>query len=72
LVAVWLLSPLWIPGLIVGGLVAVASLLATLLGLVLAVSTQFEAAWIGSPVRPWTLYAIPVAVLGFIAVFVLR
>ena len=72
LVAVWLLSPLWILGLIVGGFVAVASMPATFLGLLWAVSTQFEAAWIGSPVRPWTLYAIPVAVLGCMAVFLLR
>ena len=72
LVAVWLLSPLWILGLIVGGFVAVASMPATFLGLLWAVSTQFEAAWIGSPVRPWTLYAIRVAVLGCMAVFLLR
>jgi hypothetical protein len=33
---------------------------------VLAVSTQFEAAWIGSPIRPWTLYSMPVAMAGVV------
>lgn len=70
LIAVWALSVAWIPGLVAGGLVALAALVATLLGLVLALSTQFEAAWIGSPIRPWTLYAIPVALSGFLLVVV--
>jgi hypothetical protein len=35
-----------------GGLVAVVFFVAAFLGLVLGASTQFEAAWIGSPMRP--------------------
>lgn len=66
LILVWILSTVWLIGIPVGGLVGVASLVAALLGLVLAVSTQFEAAWIGSPVRPWSLYAIPVSLAGFV------
>ena len=66
LILVWVLSAVWLIGIPVGGLVAVASLVAAVLGLVLAVSTQFEAAWIGSPVRPWSLYAIPVALACFV------
>ena len=65
LLAVWALSVAWIIGLVLGGLVAVIALVATFTGLILALSTQFEAAWVGSPIRPWTLYAIPVALLGF-------
>jgi uncharacterized BrkB/YihY/UPF0761 family membrane protein len=71
LVAVWVLSTLWVFGVLLGGLVALVSFVATFAGLVLAVSTQFEAAWIGSPIRPWTRYAIPVALSGFALVFVL-
>jgi hypothetical protein len=71
LVAVWLLSPLWIVGVLVGGIVALVTIVAAFAGLVLAVSTQFEAAWIGSPIRPWTRYAIPVALLGFVVIVVL-
>jgi hypothetical protein len=70
-VAVWLLSVLWIPGVLLGGLVAVAGLVAAFAGLVLAVSTQFEAAWIGSPIRPGTRWAIPVSLLGFALVLAL-
>jgi hypothetical protein len=66
LLLVWILSAAWVVGVPIGGLVAVASLLAALLGLFLAVSTQFEAAWIGSPTRPWSLYAIPVSLAGFV------
>jgi hypothetical protein len=66
LIAVWALSVAWIPGLIAGGLIAVMTLAAAFLGLVLAVSTQFEAAWIGSPIRRWTRYAIPVTLSGFV------
>ncbi len=46
------------------------ALVVTFIGLILALSTQFEAAWIGSPVRPWTRYAIPVAILGFAVTYV--
>lgn len=70
LVAVWLLSVAWIAGVILGGLLAVLALVLAFVGVVLALSTQFEAAWIGSPIRPWTLYAIPVALLGFIVAFI--
>jgi hypothetical protein len=35
-----------------------------LIGVVLAISTQFEAAWIGSPVRLWTRVAAGVAIVG--------
>ena len=71
LVAVWVLSTLWVIGLVVGGLVAMLTFVAAFAGLVLAVSTQFEAAWIGSPIRPWTRLAIPVSLLGFVLVVVL-
>jgi hypothetical protein len=71
LVAVWLLSPLWIFGVVFGGLVALLTFVAAFVGLVLAVSTQFEAAWIGSPIRPWTRLAIPVALAGFVLVLIL-
>jgi hypothetical protein len=71
LAAVWTLSAAWLVGFPLGGVVALATLVAALLGLVLAVSTQFEGAWIGLPVRPWTRYAIPVAVGGLAATFVL-
>ena len=69
LVAVWLLCAGWTVGLVAGGLVMVASFVGTFLGLVLAISTQFEAAWIGSPIRPWTRYAIPVALVGLLLIF---
>ena len=65
-----MLNIAWGPGLIFGGLVAVVALAATFTGLVLALSTQFEAAWIGCPVRPWTRYAIPVALSGFLLAMV--
>jgi hypothetical protein len=65
LLAVWVCSVAWIIGLALGGLVAVVALVVTFIGLVLALSTQFEAAWIGSPIRRWTQYALPVALLGF-------
>ena len=71
LVAVWSLSIVWILGLVFGGLVAVVTFVAAFAGLVLALSTQFEAAWIGSPIRPWTRVAIPVSLLGFVLVFAL-
>jgi uncharacterized BrkB/YihY/UPF0761 family membrane protein len=71
LVAVWLLSTLWILGVLFGGLVALVTFVAAFAGLILALSTQFEAAWIGSPIRPWTRYAIPVSLLGFVLVLVL-
>lgn len=71
LIAVWLLSSVWPLGLLVGGLVAVVTLVAAFGGLILALSTQFEAAWIGSPIRVWTRYAIPVALLGFALVLLL-
>lgn len=71
LIAVWVLSSAWILGLIFGGLVAVGTFVAAFAGLVLALSTQFEAAWIGSPIRPWTRAAIPVSLLGFALVVVL-
>lgn len=64
LLVVWACSGAWIIGLALGGLVALVALVATLTGLVLAISTQFEAAWIGSPIRPWTRYAILVALVG--------
>ena len=70
LVAVWVLSTLWVLGLVFGGLVAL-TFVAAFVGLVLAVSTQFEAAWIGSPIRPWTRLAIPVSLLGFALVVAL-
>lgn len=65
LLVVWACSGAWIVGLALGGLVAVVALVATFTGLVLAISTQFEAAWIGSPIRPGTRYAIPIALVGF-------
>lgn len=71
LVAVWILSTVWTIGLALGGLVAVATVVAAFLGFVIALSTQFEAAWIGSPVRPWSLYAMPVAVAGLVIVVVM-
>ncbi|HSM67695.1 MAG TPA: hypothetical protein VK860_15425 [Ilumatobacteraceae bacterium] len=71
LVAVWLLSTVWILGVIFGGLVAVVTFTAAFGGLILALSTQFEAAWIGSPIRPWTRYAIPVSIAGFVVVLAL-
>ena len=70
LLAVWSCSVAWIIGLALGGLVAVVALVVTFVGLILALSTQFEAAWIGSPIRPWTRYAIPVALLGFAVAYV--
>jgi hypothetical protein len=70
LVVVWVCGVAWIPGLAIGGLIAVVALVATFLGLILGLSTQFEAAWIGSPVRPWTLYAIPVALAGFAVTYI--
>jgi hypothetical protein len=70
LVAVWALSVFWIIGAVLGGLMAFVSVFTTFTGLVLAVSTQFEAAWIGSPIRPWTLYSMPVALSGIILALV--
>ncbi len=70
LIAVWSLSVASPLGMIVGGLVAVVAFVAALLGLVLALSTQFEAAWIGSPIRPWALCAIPVALSGLLLAWV--
>jgi hypothetical protein len=55
---------------LVGGLVALVAVALTFMGLILALSTQFEAAWIDSPVRPWTRYPIPVALVGFAVVYV--
>src|SRR5262245_4923118 len=63
LIAVWVLCASWLLGLI-GPLLAVLTVATSILGTVLAVSTQFEAAWIGSPIRRWSLLGIPVAVLG--------
>lgn len=71
LIAVWALSVAWIPGLIVGWILAALTLVAAFVGLVLAVSTQYEAAWVGSPIRRWTRYAIPVALLAFVVTIVL-
>jgi uncharacterized BrkB/YihY/UPF0761 family membrane protein len=71
LVVVWLFSSVWILGVLLGGLVALVTFVLALAGLVLALSTQFEAAWIGSPIRPWTRYAIPVAMAGFVLVLLL-
>jgi hypothetical protein len=70
LIVVWALSAFWIIGALFGGIVAFVSVFTTFLGLVLAVSTQFEAAWIGSPIRPWTLYSMPVALSGIILALV--
>lgn len=70
LIVVWVCSVAWILGLVVGGLVAVVALVATFVGLILALSTQFEASWVGSPVRPWTRYAIPVALVGFAVTYI--
>ena len=70
LVAVWLLSAGWSLGIVAGGLLMLVAFVGAFLGLVLAISTQFEAAWIGSPIRPWTLYAIPVALVGMLLIFV--
>jgi uncharacterized BrkB/YihY/UPF0761 family membrane protein len=70
LIAVWACSVAWIIGLVIGGLAAVAALVVTFTGLILAISTQFEAAWIGSPIRPWTRYAIPVALSGFAVAYI--
>jgi hypothetical protein len=67
LITVWALSAGWIPALLPGGVLLLAAFVATFLGLVIALSTQFEAAWIGSPIRPWTLYAMPVAAAGIAA-----
>jgi hypothetical protein len=66
LIVVWALSVFWIVGALLGGLVAMVAVFTTFIGLVLAVSTQFEAAWIGSPIRPWTLYSVPVALSGIV------
>jgi hypothetical protein len=57
-------------GAVLGGLVAFVAVFTTFLGLVLAASTQFEAAWIGSPIRPWTPYSMPVALSGIILALV--
>jgi hypothetical protein len=70
LIVVWALSVSGIVGALLGGLVAFVAVFTTLVGLVLAVSTQFEAAWIGSPIRPWTLYSIPVALAGVVLALV--
>jgi len=70
LICVWALSVFWIIGAVLGGLVALVAVFTTFLGLVLAASTQFEAAWIGSPIRPWTLYSMPVALSGIILALV--
>jgi hypothetical protein len=64
LVVVWAFSVAWTVGVVLGGVLAVGTYVLTFLGLVLALSTQFEAAWIGSPIRPLTRYAIPIALLG--------
>jgi len=66
LVMVWVPSAMWMVGLALGGLVLVASLVAAFLGFVIALSTQFEAAWIGSPVRPWSMAAMPIAIVGLV------
>lgn len=71
LVAVWVLSIAWIPAFLAGGLLVALALVAAFLGFVIALSVQFEAAWIGSPIRPWSLYAMPVAAAGFVAALVL-
>jgi hypothetical protein len=70
LIVVWALSVFWIVGALLGGLVALVAVFTTFIGLVLAVSTQFEAAWIGSPIRPWTLYSVPVALSGIVLALV--
>jgi hypothetical protein len=70
LVVVWALSVFSIIGAVLGGLVAFVAVFTTFMGLVLAVSTQFEAAWIGSPIRPWTLYSIPIALSGIMIALV--
>jgi hypothetical protein len=66
LVVVWVLSAVWILGFLLGTLAALMALMAAFVGIVVALSTQFEAAWIGSPIRRWTRYAIPVAIAGFV------
>jgi len=66
LVVVWAFSVAWAVGIMFGGLISVVSLVVTFVGIVLAISTQFEAAWIGSPIRPWSMYAIPVGISGFV------
>lgn len=70
LLAVWACSSAWTIGLALGGLAALVALVVTFIGLVLALSTQFEASWIGSPIRQWTRYAIPVALVGFAVMYI--
>lgn len=67
LITVWVLAAAWVPMLLLGGVLMLVSSVAAFLAFVIALSTQFEAAWIGSPVRPWTLYALPIAGAGMVA-----
>lgn len=68
LLSVWMLSLTW-PLAFFGVVPALFGLVLTLLGIVLALSTQFEPAWTGSAVRPWTRLALLVAVSGVAVVF---
>ena len=61
--AVWLMCTSWIIGL-AGGLLAVITFAVTLTGSIVALATQFEADWIGNPVRRWARWAMGVAVVG--------
>ena len=67
--SVWILSLSW-PLAFFGTVPALFGLVLTLLGVVLALSTQLEPAWTGSPVRPWTRLALAIAVSGVAVVFV--
>jgi hypothetical protein len=49
---------------LIAPLLALVAVVTTSLGVVLAVSTHFEAAWIGPPIRRWSLLGIPVAAVG--------
>jgi hypothetical protein len=64
-IAVWLMCASWIIGL-AGGLLAVMTFAVTLTGSIVALATQFEADWIGSPVRRWARWAIGFALVGMV------
>jgi hypothetical protein len=67
LLTVWGLCLTW-PLAFVGFTAGLAGLVLTLVGMVLALSTQFEPAWAGNPVRVLTRLALVQAVAGVIVV----
>lgn len=63
LLLVWLLCLSWIPGWFFTPLFGLGFFLVPI-GILVAVATRFEAAWIGSPIRRWTAWAVPVGIAG--------